>query len=47
MREIMKDEMMEINGGYNGVLITALVSGIVTFITGILHGYANPKKCNN
>ena len=47
MKELKKEEMMGVDGGANGILITTIVSGIITFITGILYGYSNPKKCSN
>lgn len=46
MREINKNEMKNIEGGANGILITSIVTAIITFVTGILHGYSNPKECN-
>lgn len=47
MREIKVEEMKKIEGGANGILITSIITAVVTFITGILHGYSNPKNCNN
>ena len=46
MREISKDEMYDIDGGANGILITSIVTAVITFVTGILNGYSNPQKCN-
>ena len=46
MRELRKEEMIKIEGGGNGMFITAAVIGIITFVIGILHGYVNPKSCN-
>ena len=46
MREINKEEMYDVDGGANGILITSIVTALITFVTGILHGYSNPKKCN-
>ena len=47
MRELKKEEMLKVEGGaVSYTIITAIASGIITFIVGILHGYANPKKCN-
>lgn len=46
MRELRKEEMIKIDGGGNGITITAVVIGVITFVIGILHGYANPKSCN-
>ena len=47
MRELRKQEMLKIDGGADPILITAIVTGLITFITGILSGYSNPTKCNN
>lgn len=45
MREIDKKEMLKIEGGANAILITSIVTAVVTFITGIFHGYSNPREC--
>ncbi len=47
MHELKKEEMIEVNGGANPVIISAIVAGVVTFVIGLLEGYSNPKKCNN
>lgn len=47
MYELKEKEMKQIEGGANGIFVTAIITGIITFVTGILHGYSNPKKCNN
>ena len=47
MREIRKEEMLKIEGGADPILITSIIGVMVTFIVGVLHGYANPKNCNN
>lgn len=46
MRELKKEEMISVEGGSNGIMITSLVAAVITFIVGVLHGYANPKTCN-
>lgn len=46
MKKLSKEEMQNIDGGANPILIVSVVTGIVTFLTGILSGYTNPKKCN-
>lgn len=46
MRELSNEEKMNIDGGASAGLIAVIVSGIVTFITGILSGYSNPQKCH-
>jgi len=47
MREIKKEEMTLVEGGADPVLITSIVSAIIIFLVGALHGYSNPKSCNN
>lgn len=46
MKELNKIEMQNINGGADPVLIAGIVTVVVTFISGILNGIANPKKCH-
>jgi len=46
MKELDKKEMLSIDGGANGILITSIITAVITFITGIFHGYSNPKVCN-
>lgn len=46
MKELDKVAMKNIEGGANPILITGIVTAIVAFISGILNGVANPKKCN-
>ncbi len=50
MKELEKEEMLKVEGGANGLLIAGIVSAavaaVVTFVTGLLHGYSNPKECN-
>lgn len=47
MRELKKEELTMIDGGADPVLVGTIVGIIITFVVGILHGYANPKSCNN
>ena len=47
MHELKNEEMQAISGGADPLIITAAITGIITFITGILQGYSNPRKCNN
>ena len=47
MREIKKDEMKMVDGGTNGIFIGTIIGVVVTFVVGILHGYSNPKTCND
>lgn len=43
MRELRKEEMLKIDGGADPILITAIVTGLITFITGILSGQIKLK----
>ena len=47
MRELKKEELTMIDGGADPVLVGTIVGIIITFVVGILHGYANPKSFNN
>lgn len=47
MRELKKEEMVKVEGGTDPILTTSIIGLIVTFVVGVLHGYANPKSCNN
>ena len=47
MRELKHVEMVNVCGGANGIVIGTIISVIVTFVVGVLHGYSNPKSCNN
>ena len=47
MREIKKEEMIKVEGGTNGIFIGSVIGIVVTFIVGVLHGYSNPKTCND
>ena len=46
MRELKTEEMKEINGGVNTVVLGGVISAVITFISGLLYGYSNPKKCS-
>ena len=46
MQELTKSEMQKINCGASAVLIGTVVTAIIAFVSGILSGYSNPKKCN-
>lgn len=46
MRELKKEEMFNIDGGGNSLIIGSVIGIILTFVVGVLHGYANPKSCN-
>lgn len=45
MKEINKEELKKINGGFNWGIAAAVVAG-VTFIIGIFDGYTRPLACN-
>lgn len=47
MREIKKEEMKMVEGGANGIFVGSIIGIVVTFIVGVLHGYSNPKTCND
>lgn len=47
MREVHKEEMKIIDGGANGLFVGSVIGVVVTFIVGVLHGYSNPKTCND
>jgi len=46
MKELKKEEMIRVEGGANGIIITSVVTALITFVIGVFHGYANPKICN-
>lgn len=47
MKEITKEEMCDIVGGGNPVLVISIIGAVVTFIIGVFSGYSNPNACNN
>ncbi len=49
MQKITKEEMKKVDGGggISATTVVILITGLISFVTGIFHGYANPKKCNN
>lgn len=46
MIELKKEEMLNVNGGANAILIASIIGTIITFVVGTLKGYSNPEKCN-
>ena len=46
MKKISDNELKQISGGINWVVVT-FVSAAISFITGIFDGLINPKKCNS
>ncbi len=46
MNRLEKKEMMEVEGGINILLVTAITTAVV-FISGIITGIVNPTRCNN
>lgn len=47
MREIKIEEMKKVEGGMSEITIAGIVTGVITFVIGVLSGYSNPVKCNN
>ena len=47
MREIKIDEKTKLEGGMSEIAIAGIVTGVITFVIGMLSGYSNPVKCNN
>ena len=45
MRELIDNELMTVNGGFNVWLGIAIGAG-VTFLLGVIDGYVRPLKCN-
>ena len=46
MKELTNQEMKQIEGGVNWVVVT-IVSGALSFVIGVIDGIFNPKKCNS
>ena len=46
MKELDVTTMKNIEGGVDPILITGIVTMVIAFVSGILNGIANPKKCN-
>lgn len=50
MRELSDNETLQISGGSisltTAVGIGMAVSAVVVFISGILEGFSNPRRCN-
>ncbi len=46
MKELKKEEMLEVNGGASTIFIASVIGTIITFVVGALKGYSNPEKCN-
>ena len=46
MKELDVTTMKNIEGGADPILITGIVTMVIAFVSGILNGIANPKKCN-
>lgn len=46
MNLVKDEEMKEVNGGINIVLLTAAISAVI-FISGVITGIVNPTRCNN
>lgn len=44
--ELTKEQMNQVNGGVNWIILSGISTAIV-YIVGFLSGYTNPSKCNN
>lgn len=41
-------ELLHVKGGFEkSIGLTVIIGGLIAFISGVLDGYINPKKCNN
>ncbi len=47
MRELRNEEMKNIDGGADPVVVTSVIGVVVTFLIGVFHGYFNPESCRN
>ena len=45
MKKIKNEELENINGGELGLLAIIGISATVVFITGIISGFVNPRRC--
>lgn len=45
MKKLNSNELEKINGGFSWALAVG-IAAVITFITGLLEGYSNPKECN-
>ena len=45
MKEISKEELQELDGGFSLLAAAGIVAAGV-FIVGVVDGYVRPKKCN-
>lgn len=45
MKEISKEELQDINGGFSLLAAAGIVAAGV-FLIGVVDGYVRPKKCN-
>lgn len=45
MKEIKKQELKKINGGFGWGFAVAIIAGI-TFLIGVFDGYTRPLACN-
>ena len=45
MKEISKEELQNINGGFSLLAAAGIIAAGV-FLVGVVDGYVRPKKCN-
>ena len=45
MTTLSKDEILNLKGGALKLGVIGLVTGIITFIIGVIDGITNPKRC--
>lgn len=45
MKDLSKDELMNVNGGNGFAIGLGIIAGI-TFIIGVIDGYVRPLRCN-
>ena len=45
MKEISKEELQDINGGFSLLAAAGIIAAGV-FLVGVVDGYVRPKKCN-
>ena len=45
MTTLSKDEILNLKGGALKWGVIGLVTGIITFIIGVIDGITNPKRC--
>jgi len=46
MKTLNKEQLNSINGGGISIGVGLVIGGIVSFLLGLIDGYARPIKCN-